>query len=341
MLNCVKRLWLAVVLIAVSAGILLISDFNRRVGVATDTVREFPRIAVMQIVSTPVLDVHVQGVKDGLRRHGLLAADENNLRVFNPQGDFTTANAVAREMVQGDYDILITSSTVALQTVAKANLTMQVAHVFGAVTFPPGAGVGITGPGADEHPPYLTGIGTFQPVQGAFEIAYEMNPALRRVGVVWNPGEQCSEACMVEARKVCATLGIELKEVTATQSIEVGDALRSVISSGVDAIWIGGDTVANGSISMIIRMAQKNGVPVFTNDPHDAQLGALFGLGADYHTVGSYTADMAAQVLNGRSPASYRIENVIPEQLMVSDEMLAQQSSRWEMSAALKKRVSP
>ncbi|MBW2186900.1 MAG: hypothetical protein JRG71_11050, partial [Deltaproteobacteria bacterium] len=67
MLNCVKRLWLAVVLIAVSAGILLISDFNRRVGVAADTVREFPRIAVMQIVSTPVLDVHVQGVKDGLR----------------------------------------------------------------------------------------------------------------------------------------------------------------------------------------------------------------------------------------------------------------------------------
>jgi len=122
------------------------------------------------------------------------------------------------------------------------------------------------------------------------------------MGVVWNSGEQCSEACLKEAREICKELGIELVEAIAVNTSEVSDAARSLTARNVDAVWIGGDTVAMASIGLIISLAQQAGIPVFTNDPMDAEKGALFGLGADYHTVGQYTADMAVAILDGQPP---------------------------------------
>ena len=334
----VRHLGLAIVLIAAATAVLLLSDTSRRHGAPGNRMeKSFPQIAIMQFSSTSLLDAHVAGIKEGLRKHGVLADDERNLRVFNPQGDFPTANAVARQMVHGNYDVLITSSTVSLQITAKANLNTKVNHVFGAVTLPQGAGVGITGPGAGQHPPWLTGIGTFQPVRRAFQIAHELNPSIQRIGVVWNPGEQCSEACLAEAHIVCAQLGIELVEAVATQSGEVNDAIHALLGKNVEAVWIGGDTVANAATAMIVHIAAAQRIPVFTNDPTDTQKGALFGLGANYHTVGLHTADMAAEVLQGRSPASFRIENVIPEQFNLNASVLATLPARWSLVDSVEK----
>jgi ABC-type uncharacterized transport system substrate-binding protein len=334
----VRHLGLAVVLIAAATAVLLLSDSQRRsIAEKESSTDALPSIAIMQISSTPLLDMHVAGVKEGLRKHGFLVDDEHNLRIFNPQGDFPTANAIAQQMAHGNYDLLITSSTVALQITAKANQNTKVKHIFGAVTSPQGAGVGITGREADQHPPWLTGIGTFQPVQSAFKIAHQLNPSIRKIGVVWNPGEQCSEACTAEAKIICKQLGIELIEGIATQSGEVSDAIHSLLSKNVEAVWIGGDTVANAAAAMIIHIAAAQQIPVFTNDPTDTEKGALFGLGADYHTVGLCTADMAAEVLNGRSPATFRIDNVVPEQFNLNETVLATLSSNWTLVDSVKK----
>lgn len=327
-----KDLWLAVLLIVLTSLILLLSDLEQRQRQGVVRTRDYPQIAIMQINSTSLLDAHVAGVLSRLRERGYAAPDDRNIRRFNPQGDFSTANAIAREIASSPYDIVITSSTVALQVFAAANQSIQKLHVFGAVTDPYGTGVGITGPEPHQHPPYMAGIGTFQPVQQAFILVRELNPRLQRVGVVWNPGEQCSEACMAEAYIICKKLGIELVEAVAVNTSEVSEAVRSLVGRGVEAIWIGGDTVAMSSIHMIISIARQAGVPVFTNDHLDALAGALFGLGANYFTVGEYTADIAIDIIEGADPASFRIENVIPERFRLNHEVLAWLGTEWRIN---------
>ena len=188
---------------------------------------------------------------------------------------------------------------------------------------------------AGQHPPYMTGIGTFQPVKRAFQVLRQLQPAIKKVGVVWNPGEQCSEACLGQARKICSELGISLIEAIATNTSEVAEAARSLMAKGIEAVWIGGDTVAMSSAGMIINLAKQSGIPVFTNDPVDAGNGALFGIGANYHTVGVYTADLAAQILKGKSPSEFRIENVIPEELRINKEVLASLGKSWQLTENL------
>ncbi len=75
----------------------------------------------MQIRTTPLLDNRVAGITDRLQELGFVAPDKQNIRIFNPQGDLATANTIAREIVNGPYELVITSSTLSLQTFAKAN----------------------------------------------------------------------------------------------------------------------------------------------------------------------------------------------------------------------------
>ncbi|MDR4988521.1 MAG: ABC transporter substrate-binding protein [Bacteroidales bacterium] len=334
-MKLLKDLWLAVSLILLTSAVLLLSDLGQRQMRQPQRKTDLPQIAILQISSTTLLDAHVAGVISGLQEKGYYAADGRNVRRFNAHGDYATAVTISRELANGPYDMVITSSTVALQAFATANRSTQKLHVFGAVTDPYGTGVGITGPEPHEHPPYMAGIGTFQPVRQSFILARELNPALRRVGVVWNPGEQCSEACMLEARQISKELGIELVEAIAVNTNEVSEAVRSLTGQRVEAIWVGGDTVAMSSIHLIINIATQAGIPVFTNDHLDALVGALFGLGANYFTVGEYTARMAVEILEGADPASYRIDNVVPERFRLNREVLARLDECWHINTTI------
>lgn len=339
MKNLIKDLWLAIVLILGASALLLLSDSEQRQGQEKNSVegKDLPSIAIMQIRSTPILDAHVQGIMDRLEELQLIAPDKSNIKIFNPQGDLGTANTIAREIANGPFDYVITSSTLSLQTFANANKATGKLHIFGGVTDPYGTGVGITGPEVGQHPPYMCGIGTFQPVESAFKVLHELHPGLKKVGVVWNPGEQCSEACVILAREVCEILGIELVEAIATNTSEVAEVTKSLLAKGVEAIWIGGDTVANASTSLIVKEARQFGIPVFTNDPGDVTRGALFGVGADYHTVGVYTADLAYEVIRGKKPSDMKIENVIPEVLTINHDVLHSLGKDWNITPEVQK----
>ena len=342
MLRTLKSLGLGIALIAATSAVLLLSDLDRR-GRRTaqaPAAARLPRIAVMQFTSSALLDDTVAGILGGLRAAGYEDGRTARIQLFNASGDYATGNALARDIVAGGHDLIITASTPALQLMASANRGGKTVHVFGAVTDPYGSGVGISGPEPNQHPRHLVGIGTFQPVAQAFALARQMSPGLQRVGVVWNPTEHNSEACVKAARSQCRTLGIELVEANASNPSEVAEAVRAVLSRNIDALWVGGDTVATSSITTLISAARGAHVPVFTNDPTDATRGALFGLGASYFEVGRTIAGLAVRVLRGADPRTLRVDNVVPERLGLNETVLAGFAPTWTASDELRHRAA-
>ncbi len=329
MFKLLKNIWLGVILILLASGLLLFSDLDRRQG-ARKSSKTLPRLAVMQWTSTDLLDHTVEGIVEGLRLQGYEHGRSADIRFFNASGDNSTGNVMALDLASGSYDMVLTASTLALQAVAKANSAGRVVHVFGAVTDPYGAGVGITGPKPEQHPAHLVGAGTFQPVERAMRLSQQMNPKLRKIGVVWNPGESNSEACVLKARTTCGELGIELLEANAGSTSEVPEAIRSILARGSQAVWVGGDTVAISSISAIVSSARAMKIPVFTNDPGDTAKGALFGVGASYHNVGVAVGDIAGKILHGSSPKSFGVENLVPEVLTVN-ETIVKELEGWSI----------
>src|SRR5262249_30689359 len=223
---------LGLVLIAAAAAVLLATDVRRSGPTAT------PRIGILQHASIPVLDDSVRGIIDGLSANGYRNGETAHITLFNAQGEAATANAIAREMIGGDFDLVITSSTPSLQAVANANKAGRTMHVFGLVADPYATGVGLHPANPLGHPPHLVGQGIFFPVSEIFATARQMWPNLKKVGVAWNPAEANSRRYVEDARAVCKKLDIELSEAPVETTAGVREAIDSLISRGVQAVWV-------------------------------------------------------------------------------------------------------
>lgn len=332
MWSAVKRLSLGSVLILSAAAILLLSDRNQRKAAAT----RLPRVAVFQLASAPAADVTVQGIDDALRRAGFI--DKRNIRIshFNALGDMATANAIAKQVTEGEYDMVVTVTTPLLQAVANNNRSGKTIHVFGLVADPFIAGVGLNRDNPQDHPAHLTGIGTFLPVEDSFELARKFFPGLKSLGIVWNPSEANSAAYLKRARDAGVEQGITILEAPVDNSASVLDAAQSLVARGAQAFWVGGDSTVNVAVESIIKLAQQARIPIFSIVPGEPNRGTLFDLGADFYQVGYRTGALAAQILQGKNPNTIPIENYAPKSLVVNELALAGLKDDWRLPKGLR-----
>ena len=322
-----KRLSLGFTFIALAAGVLLLSDrTQRRTGAA-----RMPRVAVLQHASTALLDEAVEGMLDAFANAGYRDGQNIVITRFNAANDLPTDNAIAKEVTDGKFDLVLTASTLSMQAVANANKAGKAIHVFGAVADPFSAGIGLRPDNPMDHPRHLAGIGTFMPVSANFELARRMFPGLKTVGVAWNPAESNSRAFTIKAREACQALGIELLETTVENSSGVGEAATSLVSRGAQALWIGGDVTVMVAADSVIAAAKKGRIPVFTLTPPMAQRGAIFDLGANFMTIGRQTGDLATKILRGANPADFPIEDRVPERLIVNKLALRGLKDPWQI----------
>jgi ABC-type uncharacterized transport system substrate-binding protein len=326
-----RRLLLGLSLIAGASALLLFSDLGSRVRTAGPEPTEgVPRrLALLQHASQAILDEGRKGMLAGLAERGWVEGKNLDVRLFNAEGDVTVGQAIAREMANGGNDLLMTISTPSLQAVANANRSTRIPHVFGLVTDPVAAGVGISGP--TDHPAWLAGYGTMQPVAQSFALAKKINPALRAVGVIYNAGEANAVAQVKLARTETEKLGLELVETSVDNSAGVGEAAAALTARGVEAIWVPGDVTVMTAIDSVVAAARRARVPVFSVIPPNVRRGALFDLGADYHEVGRLTGLLAGDILHGTDPATIRIENVMPEILTVNLQTAAELGPAWKI----------
>jgi ABC-type uncharacterized transport system substrate-binding protein len=318
----------AVLALLVCCIVLLLFDLNNRKAKTPD---ESVRIAIFKICSRMSLDETERGVLNSLTERGYVQGKNCIIQRFNPEGDIGVANLIANNIVNGRFDYVVTISTPALQIMANANKKGKVTNIFCAVTDPFVSGVGITGRNPEQHPSHLVGIGTFQPVERAFEIARQMNPNLKKVGTVWCTSETCSEACVRLARKKCRELGIELLEMSVESSTQILESATALTSRGVEALWLGGDNVVETGIDQLINAALKAKIPLFTNSAYNIYGNALFGVGAEYIELGKLAGSMTANLIEGKSTDEIRIENVVPENLKVNPDALSNLKGTWNI----------
>lgn len=337
-----KKLVLGLALIAASAAILLYSDLDSRQGGAERNSAGPRRVAIVQQTSIPALDDGITGALAALKDRGYVDGGRMLLRRYNAQGDISTANAIAKEVTSGDFDLIFSFSTVSLQTIANANrfATPPRRHVFALVSDPYAVGVGVSAGNHLVHPPYMTGVGSLAPVEETFQLARQLRPSLKRVGLVWDPSEANSVVTTRLARAVCEKMGITLIEANAENSTAIGDGVASLLSRNIEAIWVSPDLIASHGLDLIESKARTAGIPVFTSIPRNEPSGALFELGANYLQIGRVAGNLAADVLDGRDPAKIPVENVVPVTLHVNRLALKGLREPWELPDSVVERAN-
>ncbi|MFM7107984.1 MAG: ABC transporter substrate-binding protein [Pirellulales bacterium] len=331
------RRWLPLVAVLGGASVLL---------VVTDRAggqRSVPAVAVLQQVSTPVLDDAIRGMIDGLADKGFVDGRSVTIRRYNAEGDLAQANAIAREIVGGAFDMALTSSTPSLQALATANersraVGHRLPHVFAAVADPFSAGVGLDRRDPLVHPPHLVGFGSLAPVDATFRLLQAIGPHVRHVGVAHNPAESNSRRFMELARATCAARNLELLEAAVENSSGVVEAVQATISRGAEVIFVPGDTTVVSVVESVVATAAKAGLPVFSVTPGAADRGTFFDVGYDFHDVGLLAGRLAGDILAGTDPATVPIgetSRAIPPRLTVNLAAPGYDRGRWRVPEAI------
>ena len=248
------RLSLGLSLIALTAVLLLASDWHQR----RPSAQRIPQVAVLLYSSQPVLQEGLEGALETLRENGFIDGQNIALRQFNAEGDMATLNAIARQVTDGQFDMVMTFSTPAMQAVAKANTSGKAMHVFGLVADPFAAGVGLRRDAPLDHPRHLVGTGIPLPVAESFLLARKLFPRLKTVGVAWNPAESNSVGFVAQARTAAQQLEIQLLEAHVDNSSAVLEAASSLASRGAQALWVPGDNTVVSALNSVLSSREKS-----------------------------------------------------------------------------------
>ena len=339
MLFAFKRLALGISLILLTSSVLLLSDLGRR----TPARRSIVKIAILQHASSPVLDDGITGMIQGLAEHGFTDGATAQVRRYNAEADMAVGNAIARQIVNGDYDLVLTSSTPSMQAVANANREGRVRHVFGIVADPFSAGLGLDRADPMKHPKHMVGQSTFLPVNDVFGLVKDSLPGLRMVGTAWNPAETNSRAFVMAAREVCRKLGITLLEANVESTSGVVEAVNSVIARGAQVFWVPGDNVMMSTVPTIVDTARRAGIPVFSISPGKPDRGTFIDMGLDFVEVGRLAGALAANVLRGTDPATIPIRDVldeVPRRIIINTVALRGLNEPWRVPEEAKKKAT-
>jgi len=189
-------------------------------------------------------------------------------------------------------------------------------HVFTMVTTPLGAKLTQSLAGSGRH---VTGTSHVADVATQLRAIQAYLP-VRRLGVLYNPGESNMLWTMERLREAAPELGIELVERAAPLD-ETGkaiggealtDRLRQIAAEGVDALYIGPDSYIGAWGELYAQEAKRLRLPSFAaTERVIREQGVMAGLVSSYVALGRFTAFKAKQILvDGRDPGTIPIETL-------------------------------
>lgn len=257
---------------------------------------EMKRIAVTTIVEVPQLIEVKNGLIEGLKAMGYVEGKNLSVDYKNAQGNFGTAQQIARQFVGERPDVIVPITTPSAQTVVAA--TKDIPVVFSTVTDPLRAKVvsRIKKPGAN-----VTGVSDFAPIAKQLDLIKEILPKLKKLGFVYNPGLDNSLSYLETIKAEGGKRGIEIVPAPAPTANDVVGAGQSLVGK-VDAIYVPNDTTVVAALEALVKLAQDAKVPLFTGETRGVERGAVASISYNYTEVGRITAGLVKQVLDGKKP---------------------------------------
>lgn len=236
----------------------------------------------------------------------------------NGQADSTTLNQIASDLVADNVDVIIPIATPAALIMQTATEENQIPVVFSAVSDPVSAGLveSMDAPGSN-----VTGTSDALNVEAIIDLMLAANPDLKKLGLLYDQGQDSSKSAIASAEAYCQEKGIEVVEKTGTTNDEIALAADALIAAGVDAVFTPTDnTVMTAELAIYEKFVDAK-IPHYAGADSFALNGAFCGYGVNYVTLGTATADMVVDILvNGADPAATPVQIMSSGIAMVNTE---------------------
>ena len=256
------------------------------------------KIAVVQQLDHASLDEIRTAVEAELDAKAAEKGITIEYKDFNGQNDATTLNQIGTQVVSDGYDAIIPIATLAAQCMATAAESTKTPVIYAAISDPAAADL--------TDIDYVTGTSDALNTQSIMDMMFAVQPDIQTVGLLYSNSEANSTTPIAEAKAYLDAKGIAYVEKTGNTNDEIMTAANALVGQ-VDAVFTPTDNVVMAAAAAVSETLTNAGIPFYTGADSFVTAGAFATCGVNYTELGTYTADMALDILETGTVPEYHV----------------------------------
>jgi putative tryptophan/tyrosine transport system substrate-binding protein len=299
-----KVVWLTLLLLLVTGG------FTH-----AQQQKKIPRIGILLPNLPAVTPQLLKAFQQGLRELGYVEGENIVIEYRFGEGKSERYPYLATELVQLKVDVIVTSSTPAIESVKNATSTIPI--VMAASAEPVGSGLiaSLDRPGGN-----ITGSTMLSPELSGkrLELLKETVPRLSRVAVLWNPRNISSVASWRESQLAAVGLKIRVQSIEVRSPSDFHNLSEALSKARFQALNVVRDPLISAHLTRVVEFAAKSRLPTIYEAEEFVNAGGLMSYGTSHPDLYRRAASYVDKILKGAKPADLPVEQPMKFELVIN-----------------------
>jgi len=279
------------------------------------------RVAFFVPAVHPSMDDIERGVREHLcDREGVMAIVET----YNANGNRTLLRAQAEEIVQGNYDAIVTVGAQCSQVTHELLIKKQskVPLVFCAIDDPERLGLVHRQQRSDD----ATGVLSTSDYARQLQSLITLKPTIKRILLVYDPTqatgfEQDRMILQHEAQK----LGLVFAQAEVINANDIAQKIPSLLPS-TDVVLVLTDHTVVAAIDMLVTLCNRYQVLLYTSELNSVDKGAALAFGVTEYDYGVTAAQLVCRILiDQQKPSELPVVNMESQKIKINTKTAPQQ----------------
>lgn len=258
------------------------------------------KVGIANFGEHPQLNAAIAGFKEAMAENGFVEGTDVTYSESHTNFDASLVPQMITKL-QAENPKLIYTVTTPVSQIAKQILAgSDIPIVFSAVTDPVAAKLV---PSWDAGDTNMTGASDLQDIAAVLEFTRKLLPDAKRLAIPYNPGEANDVALLEKVEELAPAAGFSVVSVGIDNVNDILQRITSVAGKA-DVIYTPASNLIQPAIAAVSAAARQIGVPIVNSDSSAVANGTVpASFSVDYGQVGLNAGKIAAEILNGKSPA--------------------------------------
>lgn len=147
-----------------------------------------------------------------------------------------------------------------------------------------------------------TGISESVSSKQVIDLALKLDPELKTLGLLYDGADESAQEAAAQAKAYCAEKGLKVEETAVSEAAKLPQAAKDLFGKA-DALFTPTGGVATLSAPEVLKAAKEAKKPWYGDSAALTQAGALASVCADFEAIGRSGADMAVELMAGKTVA--------------------------------------
>jgi putative tryptophan/tyrosine transport system substrate-binding protein len=258
-------------------------------------------VAIANFGPNPALSDLIAGFKEALAANGFVEGKDVTFDERHVNFDRSLVPQMLNVMAAANPALMLTITTPLTQTAKQVLQGRSFPIVFAPVTDPV---VSKILPSWDRGDKLITGASNMPDWPGTYVFVKQLLPNAKRLGVLYNPGDDSDNSIVKAMEDSIGPSGLELVKVGVDNVNDVPQRVQA-FAGRADVVYVPASSLLQPAAPAIAAASNRMNLPIINTSPGPVQQGLMLATySISWKGVGADAGGLAAKILKGADPAS-------------------------------------